>query len=37
MMQNRRIDARELSSRDDVLDGFTDLTDQQQKDFRYTT
>tara|TARA_R110002060_G_scaffold38628_2_gene49896 strand:+ start:906 stop:1184 length:279 start_codon:yes stop_codon:yes gene_type:complete len=37
--QNKRIDARaaELNSGDDLLDGFTDLTDQQQEGFRYTT
>ncbi|KAN0099339.1 allantoate permease [Hyaloscypha variabilis] len=37
VMQNRRIDAREPRSGDDLLDGFTDLTDQQQEAFRYTT
>lgn len=37
VMQNRKIDAREITSGDDVLDGFTDLTDQQQEGFRYTT
>lgn len=37
--QNKRIDARaaEVNSGDDLLDGFTDLTDQQQEGFRYTT
>lgn len=36
VMQNRKIDAREPSSGDDLLDGFTNLTDQQQEAFRYT-
>jgi ACS family allantoate permease-like MFS transporter len=37
VMQNRKIDAREINSGDDLLDGFTDLTGQQQEAFRYTT
>ncbi|RDL33049.1 Uncharacterized protein BP5553_08488 [Venustampulla echinocandica] len=36
VMQNRKIDAQE-STGADLLDGFTDLTDQQQEGFRYTT
>lgn len=35
--QNRKIDAGANHSGDDLLDGFTDLTDQQQEGFRYTT
>jgi ACS family allantoate permease-like MFS transporter len=37
VMQNRRIDSSEISTERELVDGFMDLTDQQQEGFKYTT